>query len=77
MQLSIDTNCSLAVNNDYMIIKATQEQRHFYNECQRSVNDFWICNQLNWKVICSPLFIINRLAAFVGNRHRGVVTDTY
>jgi hypothetical protein len=40
MQLSIDTKYSLTVNNDYMIIKATREQLHFYNECQQSVNDF-------------------------------------
>jgi hypothetical protein len=40
MQLSIGTNYSLAVNNDYMIIKATQEQPHWYNEHQWSVNEF-------------------------------------
>jgi hypothetical protein len=57
-----------------MIIKATQEQPHFYNQRQWSVNDFWLCNQLNWKVICSLLFIIKRQAAYVGKRERGVVT---
>ena len=76
MQLSIGTNYSLAVNNDYMIIKATREQPHCYNERQRSVNEFWIYNQLNRKVICSLLFIINRLAAFVGKRDHGAVTAT-
>jgi len=66
MQLSIGTNSSLAVNNDYMIIEARREEPHCYNQGQRSVNEFWICKQLNRKVICSLLFIINRLAAFVG-----------
>ena len=77
MQLGIDTNYSLTVNNDYMIIKATREQLHFYNERQRSVNDFWLCKQLNWKVICSLLIIFNRLAAFEGKRDRGAVTATF
>jgi len=77
MQLGIDTNYSLTVNNDYMIIKATQEQLQFYNERQRRVNDFWISKQLNWKVICSLLFIYNRLAAFEGKRDRGAVTATF
>jgi len=77
MQLSIGTNYSLAVNNDYTIIKATWEQPNYYNERQPSVNDFWICKQLNWKVISSLLFIINRLAAFVGKRDRGAVTATF
>jgi len=77
MQLSIGTNYLLAVNNDYMIIKATREQPHCYNERQRSVNEFWICKQLNTKVICSLLLIINRLAAFVGKRDRGAVTATF
>jgi len=77
MQLSIDTNYSLTVNNDYMIVKATREQLHFYNERQRSVNDFWICKHLHWKVICSLLFIFNRLAAFVGKRDCGAVTATF
>ena len=76
MQLSIDTNYSLTVNNDYMIIKATREQLHFYNDRQRSINDFWICKQLNWKAICSLLFIINRQAAGVGKRDSGAVTAT-
>jgi hypothetical protein len=76
MQLSIDTNYSLTVNNDYMIIKATEEQLHCYNERQRSVNDFWICKQLNWKVICTLLFIVNRLAAFEGKRDRSAVKAT-
>jgi len=76
MQLSICTNYSMAVNNDYMIIKAKREQPHCYNERQRSVNEFWICKQLNRKVICSLLFIINRLAALVGKRDRGAVTGT-
>jgi hypothetical protein len=60
-----------------MIIKATREQLHFHNERQRSVNDFWICNQLNWKVICSVLFIFNRKAAFEGKRDRGAVMATF
>jgi len=60
-----------------MIIKATREQLHFYNERQQSVNDFWICKQLNWKVICSLLFIFNRLAAFEDKRERGAVTATF
>jgi len=77
MQLSIGTNYSLAVNIDYMMIKATREQPHFYNERQRSVNDFWICKQLNWKVISMLLFIINRLAAFAGKRECGAVTTTF
>jgi hypothetical protein len=77
MQLSIGTNYSLAVNNDYMIIKATQEQPHCYNERQQSVNEFWIWKQLNRKVICLLLFIINGLAAFVGKRDRGAVTATF
>jgi hypothetical protein len=77
MQLSIDTNYSLTGNNDYMIIKVTQEQLHSHNERQRSVNDFWICNQLNWKVICSLLFIFNRQAAFEGKRDCGTVTATF
>jgi hypothetical protein len=77
MQLSSDTNYSLTVNNDYMIIKAGREQIHFYNERQRSVNDFWICKQLHWKVICSLLFIFNRLAAFEGKRDRSPVTATF
>jgi hypothetical protein len=77
MQLIIDTNYSLAVNNDYVIIKATREQPHLYNERQCCVNDFWIYKQLNWKVICSLLFIINRLAAFVGNRDCGAVRATF
>jgi hypothetical protein len=77
MQLSIDTNHSLTVNNDYMIVKATREQLHFYKERFRSVNDFWICKQLNWKVICSLLFIFNRPAGFEGKRDRGAVTATF
>jgi len=77
MQLNIGTNYSLAVNNDYMIIEATREQPHCYNERQRSVNEFRICKQLNRKVICSLLFIINRLPAFVGKRDRGAVTTTF
>jgi hypothetical protein len=77
MKLSIDTNYFLTVNNDYMIIKATREQLHFYNERQWSVNDFWICKQLNWKVISSLLFIFNRLAAFGGKRDHGAVTATF
>ena len=77
MQLSIDTNYSLTVNNDYMMIKATREQPYFYNERQQSVNDFWICKQLNWKVICSLLFILNRLASLVGKRDSGAVTATF
>ena len=77
MQLIIDTNYSLTVNNDYMIIKAIQEQLHFYNERQRIVNDFWICKPLNWQVICSLLFIFNRLAAFEDKRDRGAVTATF
>jgi hypothetical protein len=77
MQLSIDTNDSLAVNNDYMIIQVPWEQPHCYNEHQRSVNEFWICKQLNWKVICSLLFMINRLAAFVGKGDRSAVTATF
>jgi hypothetical protein len=60
-----------------MIIKATREQLDFYNERPRSVNDFWISKQLNWKVICSLLFIFNRLAAFVGKRDHGAVTATF
>jgi hypothetical protein len=77
MQLSIGTNYSLAVNDDYMIIKATWEQPHCYNERQWSVNEFWICKQLNRKVICWLLFIINTLAAFVGKRDYGTVTATF
>jgi hypothetical protein len=77
MQLSIDTNYSLTDNNDYTIIKTTREQNHFYNEHQQSVNDFWICKQLNWKVICSLLFIFNRLAAVEGTRDRGAVPATF
>jgi len=77
MQLNIDTNYWLPVNNDYMIIKARREHLHFYNERQRSINDFWICKQLNWKVICSLLFIFNRLAACVGKRDCGAVTATF
>jgi len=77
MQLNIGTNYALAVNNDYMIIEATREQPHCYNERQRSVNEFWIGEQLNRKVICSRLFIINRLPAFVGKINRGAVTATF
>jgi len=77
MQLSIGTNYSLAVNNDYMIIKARREQPHCYNERQQSVDDLWICKQLNRKVICSLLFIINRVAAFIGTIDRGAVTATF
>jgi len=77
MQLSIVTNYLLAVNNDYMIIEETREQPHCYNEHQQSVNEFWICKQLNRKVICLLLFIINRLAAFVGKRDSGAVTATF
>jgi len=77
MQLSIGTNNSLAVNNGYMFIEATREQPHCYNERQQSVNEFWICKQHNRKVICLLLFIINRLAAFVGKRDRGAVTATF
>jgi hypothetical protein len=77
MQLSIDINYSLTVNNDYMMIKARREQLHFYNEHQQSINDFWICKQLNWKVVCSLLYIFNKLAAFEGRRKRGAVTATF
>jgi len=77
MQLSIDTNYSFIVNNNYMSIQATREQLHFYNERQWSVNDFWICKQLNRKVICSLLFIFNRQAACAGKRDRGAVTATF
>jgi hypothetical protein len=77
MQLSIDTNYSLTVNNDYMSIKAIHEQVHFWNERQWSVTDFWICKQLHWKVICLLLFICNRLAAFEGKRDRVAVTATF
>jgi hypothetical protein len=77
MQLSIGTNYTLAVNNDCLIIKPTREQPHFCNERQLSVNDFWIRKQLNWKVICSLLFTINRLVAFVGKRDSRGVTATF
>ena len=60
-----------------MIIKATREQLHFYIEPQQRVNDFWICEQLNWKVICLLLFIFNRLAAFVDKRHCSTVAATF
>ena len=48
MQLSIDTNCTLAVNNDYMInckklLSIKQQLGHVYGECELSVNDFWSC----------------------------------
>jgi hypothetical protein len=77
MQLSIGTNYSLAVIDDYMIIKATQQQPHCYNNRQRSVKEFWICNQLNRMVSCSLLFKINRLAAFVGKRDCSTVIATF
>ena len=77
MQLSIGTNYSLAVSNDYMIVKATREQPHCYNARQRNVNEFEICTQLNRKAICSLLFIIKKLAAFVGKRDVGAVTATF
>jgi predicted nucleic acid binding AN1-type Zn finger protein len=76
MQLSIVTNYSLALKNDYMTIKATREQSDFYNECQWRGNYFSIRKQLNGKAICSLLFKINRLAASVGTRDRGAVTAT-
>jgi hypothetical protein len=46
MQLSIDGICTLAVNNDYMIIRAKllsikQQFGHVNGECERSVKDLW------------------------------------
>jgi len=48
MQLSIDRMCTLAVNNDYMIIctkllSIKQQLGHVYGECEWSVNDLWSC----------------------------------
>jgi len=48
MQLSIDRNCTLAVNTDYMIIctkllSIKQQLGHGYGECEWSVNDSWFC----------------------------------
>jgi len=48
MQLSIDRNCTLAVNNDYMIIctkllSIKQQLGHVYGECEWSINDLWSC----------------------------------
>jgi len=58
-------------------MKARREQPLWYNERQQSVNEYWICKQLNRKVICSLLLIIHRLAAFVGKGDCGVVTATF
>jgi len=46
--LSIDTNYTLAVNNDYMIVctkllSIKQQLGHVYCECEWSINDFWTC----------------------------------
>ena len=52
IQLSIHTNYTLAVNNDYMIIctkllTIQQQLGHVYGERQWSVNNFWSCKQVN------------------------------
>jgi len=49
MQLSIDTNYTLAVNNNYMIICTKlvfikQQWGHAYGECEWSINNVWSCN---------------------------------
>jgi hypothetical protein len=48
MQLSIDSNYTLAANNDYMIVytKLLSIEQHFgqvYGECEWSANDFSSC----------------------------------
>jgi hypothetical protein len=71
MQLSIDRFCTLAVNNDYMIIctkllSIKQELGHVYGECEPSINDLLSCKYVNWKVSCMLLFITHILAAITG-----------
>jgi hypothetical protein len=80
MQLSIDTNYSLAVNNDYTIIwtilcSMNQQLRHVYGECESTVNDCWSCKQVNWKASCMLLFITYVLAALIGKRTCDMDTD--
>jgi len=46
MHLSIDTNYTLAVNNDSMIVctkllSIKQQLGQVYGECEWSINDFW------------------------------------
>jgi hypothetical protein len=48
MQLSIDTNYTLAVNNDYIIFctklySIKQQLEHVYGVCESSVNNCWSC----------------------------------
>jgi hypothetical protein len=71
MQLSIDTNYTLAVNNKYMIICTKlcyikEQLEHFYGECESSVNNCWSCESVNWNVSCMLLFITYVLAACIG-----------
>jgi len=82
MQLSIHTNCKLAVNNDNMIICTkllTIEQLlgHIDGERHWSVNDCWTCKQLNSEAICLLLSIINVLPAFIGKTDSNMVTASF
>jgi len=48
MQLSIDTNYSMAVNNDNMIIwtklcSRNQQLEHDYGECESTIIDYLSC----------------------------------
>jgi len=79
MQLSIDTNYTLAVNNDYMIVctkwlSIKQQLEHGYGECEWSINDFWTSKWDNWKASGMLLFITHVLAALIGKRKSD--TDT-
>jgi len=82
MQLSIHTNCKLAVNNDNMIIctKSLTIQQllgHIYVERHWSVNNVWTCKQLNSEAICSLLSIFNVLPAFMGKTDSNMVTASF
>jgi hypothetical protein len=79
MQRSIDTNCTLAVNNDYMIIftkllSIKQRLGHFYGECEWSVNHGESCMYVNWKASSMLLFITHVLAALIGKRQSATYT---
>jgi len=82
MHLSIHTNDTLAVNNNYMImgsklLTVQQQLEPVQGEGQRSINYFRSFKYGNWKLICLVLFINNTLAAFIGKRQSNTVTPPF
>jgi len=82
MQLSVHTNCKLAVNNYNMIIctkllTIKQLLGHIDGERHWGVNNFWTCKQLNSEAICSLLSIINVLPAFIHKTDSNMATASF